>query len=129
VTPPHVSSWHAEWLVALHVWTPPPMHDPAARGAPQPAHARPIVSSFASQRSAQIPASVLQPPAPQLPRQHSLPAAGAHSEGAAPRQVPAPSHASPSVHACPSSHATDAPWSAQRPSPSQLPVVPQVAGA
>ncbi|MCZ7686489.1 MAG: hypothetical protein M5U28_50140 [Sandaracinaceae bacterium] len=57
-----------------------------------------------------------------------MPATGAHSAGAAPRQVPAPSHASPVVHASPSSHGTELPWSAHAPAPSHDPVVPQELG-
>jgi hypothetical protein len=106
------------------------MHAPAARGAPQPRQLRPIVSCAPLHTSAQRPASVRQPVSPaQLPRQHSLPAPGVHSVGAAPRQVPVPSHASPVVQLSVSSQLTVVPWSAHAPAPSHVPVVPQVLGA
>ncbi len=48
VTPPHESCWQSVWLDASHECAPPPMHEPAARGAPQPRQLRPIVSRFES---------------------------------------------------------------------------------
>ena len=68
--------WHRSWLAALHVYTVPPLHSPAAPAGPQPVHVSPRISWFAVQLSAQAPLVVRQPPVDALhaAAQHSLPA-------------------------------------------------------
>jgi hypothetical protein len=54
------------WVVALHIWTDPPVHRPSAPAEPQPTQAWPEITWFAVQVSAQVPAVVRQPPVPAL---------------------------------------------------------------
>jgi len=68
--------WHISWLVALHVYTVPPLHIPSAPAGPHPAQDWPMMSWFVEQISGQAPLVVRQPPVPALhdASQHSLPA-------------------------------------------------------
>ena len=68
--------WQLLWLPAVHVYTEPPLHIPAALAGPQPAHDWPTTSWLVEQVSAHAPPAVRQPPAPALHEatQHWFPA-------------------------------------------------------
>jgi len=64
VEPPQVIDWHNVWLDASHSTVDPAPQVPLALLVPQPEQARPVVTLFEPQVSAQDPAAVPQPEPP-----------------------------------------------------------------